>query len=171
MKRNIKSGVTLIELLIVIGIISVLSVVIVTIINPAESARKSRDAKRMSDLATIKRAIDLALADKQKLVDTSAVEITSTNIGGLELEKYLPAIPKDPSRNSGVGIRVAKFDGGECNNLNSAESPMMYEIVCDDGDYAIRARFESESSCNALKEDGHVNDYYEMGTKLDLFGP
>lgn len=52
-------GFTLLELLIVIGIIAILSVILVIVINPAETLRKSRDAQRISDLATMKTAIGI----------------------------------------------------------------------------------------------------------------
>lgn len=165
---NIK-GVTLIELLITIGIISTLAVVLVTLINPVETGRKSRDAKRMSDLATIKRAIDMALADKQNLVTTPKTEITSTNIGGLDISKYLPAVPRDPARGSGGSNQVATIVSGNCVRGTADKSTMIYEFRSDGDNYTIRARFESLSSCNALIEDGYESDYYEMGTRLDLF--
>ncbi len=175
MKKNIiilnfllEKGMTLIEILIVIGIISVLSVVLITAINPVESGRKSRDAKRISDLSTIKRAIDMALADKQKLAITSSIEITSTNIGGLDISKYLPAIPKDPSRNSGNNVRVLILNSGNCES-GSSNGPMLYEFVSDGDFYTIRTRFESLSNCDLLKNDGNQNNYYELGTKLNLF--
>lgn len=52
-------GFTLLELLIVIGILVILSAVVVFVLNPAETLRRSRDAQRISDLATIKSALGL----------------------------------------------------------------------------------------------------------------
>lgn len=60
MKRK---GFTLIELLIVIAIIAVLSVVVILSLNPAELLRQARDSNRISDMATMKSAIALYLAD------------------------------------------------------------------------------------------------------------
>jgi len=62
-KKGKKKGFTLIELLVVIAIIAILSVVVVLTLNPAEMLRRSRDSNRASDLATIKTAISLYLAD------------------------------------------------------------------------------------------------------------
>ncbi len=159
----------MIELLIVIAIMATLSVVIVSVINPAEMGRKARDSRRLSDLATIKRSIDLALADKQKLSDTvGTIPMNSTtNIGGLNISKYLPAIPKDPLYNAGGGdIQVVLHS---CEKGTATKDTMVYEYISDGETYAIRARFESISNCNALTQDGFTSDYYEMGTKLDLF--
>jgi prepilin-type N-terminal cleavage/methylation domain-containing protein len=56
-------GFTLIELLIVIAILAVLSVAVVLVLNPAELLRQGRDSTRLSDLAAIRKAIILYLAD------------------------------------------------------------------------------------------------------------
>ncbi len=53
-----REGFTLIELLVVIAIIAILSVVVVLTINPAEMLRQSRDSQRVSDLNTLRSAIN-----------------------------------------------------------------------------------------------------------------
>lgn len=63
MKTKNRKGFTLIELLIVIAIIAVLSVVVILSLNPAELLRQARDSNRISDMATMKSAISLYLAD------------------------------------------------------------------------------------------------------------
>jgi len=62
-KNNKQRGFTLLELLIVISIIAILSVILVLVLNPAETLKKSRDAQRISDLATLKTAIALYMTD------------------------------------------------------------------------------------------------------------
>ena len=66
----VRKGFTLIELLIVIGIIAILAAAVVLTLNPAELLRQSRDSTRISDLATLKSALALYLAD-----------VTSPNLG------------------------------------------------------------------------------------------
>ncbi len=61
--RKNRKAFTLIELLVVIAIIAVLSVVVILSLNPAELLRQSRDSNRVSDMATLKSAISLYLAD------------------------------------------------------------------------------------------------------------
>ena len=56
-KAQDKRGFTLLELLIVIAIIAVLSAILIFVLNPAETLRKGRDSERISDLATINRAL------------------------------------------------------------------------------------------------------------------
>ena len=59
LKISNKKGFTLLELLIVIGIVAILSIVLVIMINPSEMFKKARDSQRMSDLATLKTAIEV----------------------------------------------------------------------------------------------------------------
>jgi prepilin-type N-terminal cleavage/methylation domain-containing protein len=54
---------TLIELLVVIAIIAILSIVVVLTINPAEMLRQSRDSQRISDLSTLRSALNLYMVD------------------------------------------------------------------------------------------------------------
>src|ERR1051325_4724582 len=56
-------GFTLIELLVVISILVVLSVAVVLVLNPAELIKQGRDSTRISDLAALRSAISLYLAD------------------------------------------------------------------------------------------------------------
>jgi len=60
--RNLK-GFTLIELLVVIAIIAILSVVVILTLNPTELLRQARDSNRISDMATLKSALSMYLAD------------------------------------------------------------------------------------------------------------
>ncbi len=57
-------GFTLIELLVVIAIIAILAVVVVLTLNPAQLLAQSRDANRLSDLATLNSAINLYTTDQ-----------------------------------------------------------------------------------------------------------
>src|ERR1039458_2261266 len=58
-----RKGFTLIELLVVIAIIAILSVVVILTLNPAELLRQSRDANRVSDMATINGALGIYAED------------------------------------------------------------------------------------------------------------
>lgn len=63
MVTAIRKGFTLVELLIVITILVILGIFVVLLINPAEILAKSRDSQRISDLATLKGAMQLYLTD------------------------------------------------------------------------------------------------------------
>jgi prepilin-type N-terminal cleavage/methylation domain-containing protein len=58
------SGFTLIELLVVIAIIAILAVVVVLTLNPAQLLAQSRDANRVSDMATLTSALNLYTTDQ-----------------------------------------------------------------------------------------------------------
>jgi len=62
--RSSRSAFTLIELLVVIAIIGILAIVVVMTLNPAELLRQSRDANRLSDLATLNSALSLYQTDQ-----------------------------------------------------------------------------------------------------------
>src|SRR3989344_4301770 len=100
MKKVLNKGFTLIELLVVIAILGILATLVVLAINPAEIQRKSRDATRLSDVATIRKAIDLSIADGKNLPGTVATPFSGTSAGsrdassatnyvGMDISKYL----------------------------------------------------------------------------------
>lgn len=64
MNTTLKRGFTLIELLLVIAIIGLLSSVVLAAL--ADAKNKSRDAKRLSDLNTIRNAIELYANDNAR---------------------------------------------------------------------------------------------------------
>lgn len=59
-----RKGFTLIELLVVIAIIAILAVVVVLTLNPAQLLAQSRDANRVSDMATLSSALNLYSTDQ-----------------------------------------------------------------------------------------------------------
>ena len=58
------TGFTLIELLVVIAIIAILAVIVVLTLNPAQLLEQSRDANRLSDMATLTSALNLYATDQ-----------------------------------------------------------------------------------------------------------
>lgn len=70
---------TLIELLVVIAIIAILAVVVVLTLNPSQLLAQSRDANRVSDMATLNTAIGLYQTDTGGIgsVGTSSIVYTS----------------------------------------------------------------------------------------------
>src|SRR5258708_6841103 len=77
-----RQGFTLIELLVVIAIIAVLSVVVILSLNPAELLRQARDSNRISDMATLKSAVSLYLADvTSPFIGTSSICYAGINMG------------------------------------------------------------------------------------------
>src|ERR1700722_18955621 len=78
--RGKAKGVTLIELLVVIAIIAILAVVVVLTLNPAELLRQSRDANRVSDIATLTSALNLYVTDQTGASSFNLGNASSTGI-------------------------------------------------------------------------------------------
>jgi hypothetical protein len=64
----------------VIAIIAILAVVVVLTLNPAELLRQSRDANRVSDMATLTSALNLYLTDQSSVSSFSLGTVSSTGI-------------------------------------------------------------------------------------------
>jgi prepilin-type N-terminal cleavage/methylation domain-containing protein len=171
-KKINKSGFTLIELLVVVAIIAILALIVLLALNPVEMARRSRDSRRLSDMGTIRRAIDLALTDKQALTPAGPMVINpTTNVtdfdgNGLDISKYISVIPQDPI-NDGSADSVQAIAAG-CTTGTTPKNTMVYEYASDGDTYVIRARLESTDNCNVISEDGNLDDYYELGTDPGL---
>lgn len=106
-KKNISArGFTLIELLVVIAIIGILATVVLASLNNAR--RKSRDARRLSDIKQIQLGLELffdgaGVASYPLGVDmtgATACDGTQANVSGLDVlvtNGYTPQIPHDPN--------------------------------------------------------------------------
>lgn len=185
MKKINKEGFTLIELLVVVAIIAILALVVLLALNPVEMARKSRDSRRLSDLGTIRRAIDLSLADGKTLKGTPGVHYTNTtavagaldpssltNLVGVDISKYLSTIPQDPQYEN-VATTIQTTNGACPGTVAStAKSAMIYSFVSDGSVYVLTGHMESLDNCKATNEDGGPSTaLYEIGTAPGLIVP
>jgi len=62
MKNTFSKGFTLVELLIVITILAALAAAVVVVLNPAELLAQARDAQRLTDMTTLRDAINLNIS-------------------------------------------------------------------------------------------------------------
>lgn len=175
MKKAINKGFTLIELLVVVAIIAILALVVLLALNPVEMARRSRDSRRLSDMSTIRKAIDLSLADGQSLHDTTVTGpwltinngtvVTSLDGLGMDVSKYLSVLPLDPA-NDGTPVTTQTVVGAApCTAGTTAKNLMNYQYRSDGSVYELRVKLESLDNCNAVYNDGNPDSYYEIGTK------
>lgn len=181
MRRNMRKdnkGFTLIELLVVVAIIAILALIVLLAINPVEMARRSRDSRRLSDLGTLRRAIDLSLADGEALPTVADMTVDSnvdvTNFGGagMDIGKYLSVAPQDPV-NDGSGDLI-QTTTGVCpdGTAQVAKNAMTYKFSSDGDVYVLTTRLESTDNCGAPSGDGGPNDaLYEIGTAPGLVVP
>ena len=179
MNNKLNKGFTLIELLVVIAILSILATLMVLAINPAEAQRKSRDATRLSDLATMRKAIDLGIAEGLVLPGTTATHFVGTSAGsrnaadtgnymGMDLSKYLSVLPIDPRQTATVVTTLS--DG----TTEVAAGGMVYSFTSNGKTYELNAFLEStDNSAIAGNDGGTSATTYEIGTNpgLTLISP
>lgn len=179
MIKKLTKGFTLIELLVVIAILSILATLVVLAINPAEAQRKSRDTTRLSDLATMRKAIDLAIAEGGALSGTVAIPFTGSSAGsrdttsaanylGMDVSKYLSVLPIDPRQSATVATTLS--DG----TTQIVAGSMVYSFKSNGTTYELNAYLESTANAAVAQNDGGTSaTTYEVGTNpgLTLISP
>ncbi len=159
-------GFTLVELLVVIAIIAILAAVVVLIINPLELTRRGRDAARLTDLANLQQAINIAVQE----ASVSAAEILCVGGG-------------DPCFGSSTGSRSADGTGWVKVNLSSQQSVSVATLpvdpinnttyhytYCSNGNvWEINTKLEStQQGEKADKDGGDDPALYEVGSSLKM---
>lgn len=163
-----RRGFTLIELLVVVAIMGILMAAVVLAINPAEVMKKSRDATRLSDMVSLRQAIDFAVADGVELTqtvvpgDSTAGSRVTTGAGwvNVDVSKYLSVLPVDPRNGS-------PFTDALGNSITEGE----YLYASDGSAYELNCYLESADNLSKYENDGGSDDtMYEVGTDpgLDL---
>lgn len=123
MSRSLKSGFTLIEILLVVAAIGILAGIVILAINPTKQLGDTRNAQRQADVTTILNAVYQYALDYDGDLP-SGITITPTEIcktGGscsglinlsdlTAAEEYLTQIPTDPTGAStnGTGYEIEK---------------------------------------------------------------
>lgn len=96
-ERRSSGGFTLIELLVVIAIIGVLASIVLASLNSAR--RKSRDARRLTDVKQIQLALELYFdgqGNQYPLGSTTCSLTVAYGLEGLQTSGYIPQVPRDP---------------------------------------------------------------------------
>lgn len=102
-----RSGFTLIEILVAATIIAVLSVV--GVVSYTSINKRSRDAKRKSDIEQVRSALEMYRVDNGAYPGTSEgfAALTSLDSGdgsGPLVSTYLPGVPMDPQSTTAVPV-------------------------------------------------------------------
>ena len=168
-KVQIKSGFTLVELLVVIAIIAILAAVVVLVINPLELTRRGRDAARLTDLSNIQSALNVSIQE-------------STGSGGVAiLCKTAGTYPCNGSSHTGSrtadGSGWVKADLGSQKSVTVATLPIdpinsatYHYTYCSNNDaWEIAAVLESDQQKGKMTGDGGDEaTNYEVGSNLQL---
>jgi len=198
MKRPPAAAFTLIELLVVIAIIAILAVVVVLTLNPAQLLAQSRDANRVSDMATLSSAISLYQTDVStgslgsnatiysSLPDNGSASSTCGDLGLLTLPSgysYHCATSANLRLASSSGWIPVNFQnissGSPFGSLpidptNSSSSRLYYTYTTNGSQYEVTAAMESTKyqaggSSDEITGDGApLATVYAKGTNLTL---
>ncbi len=132
-KIHTNKGFTLIEILLVVAAIAILAGIVILAINPIKQLGDTRNAQRRADVNTILNAVYQYTIDTNTLpanITTSVTEICATGgtcTGLVDLsvltanEKYLVALPSDPSTATSNSTKYAIFKNA--NNRVTVTAP------------------------------------------------
>lgn len=165
-------GFTLVELLVVIAIIAILAAVVVLIINPLELTRRGRDAARLTDLANLQNAINVAV---QEATQSGAVAVLC------KVDGAYPCTGKSTMLNGRAsdGTGWAKTDLSAQKSVSVPTLPIdplndltNHYVYCASGDaWEINAVLESDQQKKKMQDDGGDDTTkYEVGSNLKLVG-
>jgi prepilin-type N-terminal cleavage/methylation domain-containing protein len=180
-------GFTLVELLIVIAILAILAAAVVIVLNPAELLAQARDSQRITDLKTLKDAIDIFVVDnpsaslgtaERVYISLPDTTLTCANIS-------LPTLPAGWTYNCVTSANLRNTDGTGWVPLNLGSifggTPIPYLPIDPSNDlttgryytyvmggsYQLSALMEAEKSF-AMKDGGRYVEMFEVGSDLSL---
>lgn len=178
MKKTTR-GFTLVELLVVIAIIAILAAVVVLIINPIELTRRSRDAARLTDLANLQQAINVAAQE----ATSSGSEILCKGVSAPCVDSSFPITENVTRKADGTGW--VKVDMSSQKSVSVPTLPVdplndatfNYDYASNGSAWEINAVLESDQQKAKMYNDGGNNNdsttgtttaRYEVGSDLTL---
>jgi prepilin-type N-terminal cleavage/methylation domain-containing protein len=178
--KNRNKGFTLIELLIVIAILAVLAVAVVVVLNPAELLKQARDSNRISDLASIDKALALYFYDA---APTSYSATTTCTVGivfpGGAVSSCVLNASTTITGTGWVAVDLTDISSDSplsrlpLDPVNNSDNYYAFKGSSTVGKFEVNANMESTKYSNGGSSDVESNDggdlstWYEVGTKLD----
>ena len=111
MKKNIKNGFTLVEMVLVTVIIGIVAGIVINIIDIPRVQARSRDSKRISDMKRIQTALELYFGENRVYPIQISFGFAQTVLAGSIVPSYMDQIPLDPLNN-----KTAKSTTMRCRN-------------------------------------------------------
>jgi type II secretion system protein G len=117
--KKLQSAFTIVELLIVVVVIAILAAI--AIVSFTGIQQRARDSKRVSDVATITKALELYYIDNGQFPSGGGSTVMSSNWATTadaswqnladDLKPYLSKLPTDPISTAGISITTASSNG------------------------------------------------------------
>ncbi len=155
--RQSRNGFTLIELLVVIAIIGVLASIVLASLNTAR--RKSRDARRVTDIKQIQLALELYY-DAQTPPQYPAYNADcATEAFGLKVltPNYIPQTPRDPTRVTPNNCYAYGAPGGAATrnayHLGAMLEDAEHQALKTDRDIDTSASYSGSGGFNGASSD------------------
>jgi len=160
---NKKNGFTLVELLVVIAIIAVLAGAVLIAINPVAMMQKSRDAKRLSDLDQLVRAMHIGLVEGE--ITLTAMVTTGDSLSGTQVVTGGGWVSYTvPTGKTGLGKYISTLP---IDPVNTGTNVYSYKSTLTD--FEFNAVLESLDNTTKMSTDGGTAAaVYEVGTKLTI---
>jgi prepilin-type N-terminal cleavage/methylation domain-containing protein len=182
-----QGGFTLIELLVVIGIITILTVTVIIAINPGQLLAQARDSNRLSDLQSMKTAIDLFYEDTGGTKSLGSAGITylsvpdpaaTTTAGsdcsslGFPAGYFHCAASSTYRRSDGTGWIPLNFDSLSTgsplsqlpkDSINTTSSEAYYAYATDGTNYKVSAVPEATKNLANLSNFSQGSGAYLQG--------
>ena len=185
-----KKGFTLLELLVVIGVLAILATATLLVLNPIEIMRQSRDAARVSDLATLKSAISVYITGVSStdldggttscttLCYVNAASVTSNCAGRHGTKTTTEDSDRTVDALGWVPIDFTDIPGGSPVSVLPIDptntATYFYSYACDDTNktFELNTVFESVKYLTTDdydgKDGGNSATTYEVGTEPGL---
>jgi prepilin-type N-terminal cleavage/methylation domain-containing protein len=165
------SGFTLVELLVVIAIIAILAAVVVLIINPIELTRRGRDAARLTDLANLQQAINVAVQESSD----SAQEVLCNGVGTATCTENTVTGARSANGTGWVKVNLSAQKAVSVPTLpvDPSNGSAFHYVYCADtangaAKWMIIAKLESDQQKGKMQTDGVNDDFYQIGSDYSI---